>query len=76
MLGIPIPENDLTASLDAKLRKTSLEGLLAECLRARATEEMVVIVLEDCQWIDLLSRDLLGALVRASATLPVLIVVA
>ena len=46
---------------DAKLRKTSLEGLLAECLR-RAGEELIVLVLEDCHWIDPLSRDLLEVL--------------
>ena len=76
VLGIPIPENDLTAGFDAKLRKTSLEGLLAECLRARAAEELVVVVLEDCHWIGPLARDLLAALVRASASLPVLFVLA
>ncbi len=76
LLGIPIPDNDLTGSFDAKLRKTSLESLLAECLRARASEELIVIVLEDCHWIGPLARDLLGALVRATATLPVLFVLA
>ena len=76
VLGIPIPENDLTAGFDAKLRKTSLENLLAECLRARAAGELVVIVLEDCHWIGPLARDLLTALVRASAALPVLFVLA
>jgi class 3 adenylate cyclase len=30
LLDLPIPDNDLTGSFDAKLRKTSLEGLLAE----------------------------------------------
>ena len=76
LLGITIPENDLTRSFDAKLRKTSLEGLLADCLRARAAEEFVVIVLEDCHWIGPLARDLLTALVRATAALPVLFVLA
>ena len=36
LLDLPIPDNELTAQFDAKLRKTSLEGLLVECLRARA----------------------------------------
>ena len=76
LLGIPIPENDLTAGFDAKLRKTSLESLLAECLRARASQELVVVVLEDCHWIGPLARDLLTALVRASAALRVLFVLA
>ena len=76
LLGIPFPENELTGSFDAKLRKTSLEGLLADCLRARVATEVVVIVLEDCHWIGPLARDLLTALVRATATLPVLFVLA
>ena len=44
--------------------RRSLEDLLADCLRARAATEPVVIVLEDCHWIDELSRDLLEVLVR------------
>ena len=65
-LDLPIPDNDLTAAFDAKLRKTSLEGLLVECLRARAVEAPIVLVLEDCHWLDPLSRDLLEALAPCS----------
>ena len=43
---------------------------------ARAANGPVAIVLEDCHWIDHLSRDLLEELVLASASLPVLFVVA
>jgi class 3 adenylate cyclase/tetratricopeptide (TPR) repeat protein len=75
VLGITIPDTDVTRSFDAKLRKASLEDLLATCLRARATRPLV-IVLEDCHWIDQLSRDLLETLVRTAATLPVLFVLA
>ena len=38
VLGLSIPDNELTRAFDAKLRKTSLEALLAECLRARAAQ--------------------------------------
>ena len=76
VLGLEIPDNDLTAALDAKLRKASLEDLLATCLRDRAAGEPLVLVLEDCHWIDALSRDLLEALGRAALGLPVLIVLA
>ena len=76
VLGIEIPENELTATFDAKLRKASLEDLLATCLRHRAAAEPLVIVLEDCHWIDDLSRDLLEVLARAAASLPVLVIVA
>ena len=75
VLGITIPDTDVTRSFDAKLRKASLEDLLATCLRARAAKPLI-IVLEDCHWIDELSRDLLETLVRTAATLPVLFVLA
>ncbi len=76
VVGLQIPDTDLTRSFDPKLRKGSLEDLLTTCLRARATTEPLVIVLEDCHWIDELSRDLLTALARSCATLRVLFVLA
>jgi predicted ATPase/class 3 adenylate cyclase len=76
VLGIDVADNELTASFDAKLRKASLEDLLAQVLRAHAAREPIVLVLEDCHWIDELSRDLLEVVVRGAATLPVLIVLA
>ncbi len=76
VLGLEIPDNEMTAALDAKLRKASLEDLLATSLRARAAGEPLVLVLEDCHWIDALSRDLLAVLGRAAAGLSVLIVLA
>jgi class 3 adenylate cyclase/tetratricopeptide (TPR) repeat protein len=76
LLGISIPDSELTQSFDAELRKTSLEALLADCLRARAGEEPLVLVLEDCHWIDALSRDLLEVLARAVPSLRVLILLA
>jgi class 3 adenylate cyclase/tetratricopeptide (TPR) repeat protein len=76
VLGIDIPDSELTAGLDAKVRKASLEDLLATCLRERSAREPLVLVLEDCHWIDALSQELLVVLGRATAALPVLIVLA
>lgn len=76
VLNLPLPENDLTHSLDAKLRKASLEALLIDCLRARARTMPLLIVLEDCHWLDPLSHDLLEAIGRVLADLRVLLVVA
>jgi len=75
VIDVPIPETSLTQGFDPKLRKASLEDLLARCLVAQAREPLV-IVLEDCHWIDELSRDLLAALVRATSGSPVLFVLA
>ena len=74
VLGLDIPDNDVTSSLDARLRKESLELLLTDCLRAFASESPLLLVLEDCHWIDPLSRDLLEVIGRAVAQLPVIIV--
>jgi predicted ATPase len=49
---------------------------LIDCLRARAREMPLLLVLEDCHWIDPLSHDLLEAIGRASADISVLIVLA
>ncbi|HEX5013227.1 MAG TPA: AAA family ATPase [Candidatus Limnocylindrales bacterium] len=76
LIGVDIADTPLTAPMDAKLRKASLEDLLAILLRARSQEEPVILVLEDCHWIDALSRDLLEVLGRNTARLPVLIVLA
>jgi predicted ATPase/class 3 adenylate cyclase len=76
VLNLPIPDNDLTSSFDAKLRKASLEALLIDCLRARARQTPLLLVFEDCHWLDPLSHDLLEEIGRAIVDLPVLLVMA
>lgn len=73
VLKISLPDNDLTGSLDAKLRKSSLEGLLVEYLRIRAKEHPLLFILEDCHWMDPLSQDLVESLGRTISDLPVVI---
>ena len=70
-LNLPIPDNDVTRQFDAKLRKASLEGLLADCLRHRASGTPLLLVLEDCHWLDPLSQDLLEIIARTIVNLPV-----
>ena len=74
VLNLPITDNALTRSFDAKLRKASLETLLVECVRARARELPLLLILEECHWMDALSDDLLDVIGRAIANLPVLII--
>lgn len=76
VLNIQIPDNELTGSFDAKLRKESLESLLVDCVRKRARSTPLLFVLEDCHWLDPLSHDLLEVIGRAIVDLPVLIVIA
>jgi Predicted ATPase len=76
VLNLQIPDNELTSSFDAKLRKESLESLLVDCLRKQARVMPLLLVLEDCHWLDPLSHDLLEVIGRAIVALPVLIVLA
>ena len=75
-VNLSIADNDLTAAFDVKLRKASLESLLVDCIRFQSREHALLLVLEDCHWLDPLSHDLLEVLGRATADLPVMIVTA
>jgi class 3 adenylate cyclase/tetratricopeptide (TPR) repeat protein len=76
VLNLSIPDNGLTAAMDARARKTSCESLLVDCIRAQASQTPFVLVLEDLHWIDPLSRDLLELIGRAIKELPVLVLLA
>ncbi len=74
VLGLAIPDSELTASFDGELRKASLEDLLRRLLAVRAEAATLAVVVEDAHWIDALSRDLLEALARATTSIRVLLV--
>lgn len=74
-LNLPIPDNDLCRTLEGQLRKESLEALILTLLRKQARFTPIVILLEDCHWIDPLSHDLLEIIGRSIIDRPVLIVV-
>ena len=65
VLGLEIPDNDFTQTLEPQYRKSALRALLEDCLRAAAKDEPLLIVIEDMHWIDALSHDLLEELARA-----------
>lgn len=75
VLGLTLPETELTRTMDAPLRKAALEALVLEGLTRICAETPLVIVLESCDWIDPLSRDLLAVITRAAAHLPLLLIV-
>ncbi len=76
LLGIPIPDNDLTAALDAKLCKTSLEQLAVSVLTEVARRAPLVIALDDAHALDPLSRDLLVEVARVLDEMPVVMILA
>lgn len=73
VLNLAIPENDFTRSLEASLRQELLETLLLDLLRS--ARRPMLMVLEDCHWIDPQSRVLLEYLARNIAGLPVLMLI-
>jgi adenylate cyclase len=75
-LNLSIPNNGLTSAMEARTRKTLGERLLLDCLRARAAEGPLVLVLEDLHWMDPLSRDLLALITQAIKDLPIFILLA
>jgi len=81
LLGLSLPENDFTQSLEPKDRQGALHALLRDCLMAMARETQgtgggLLIVVEDAHWIDAASADLLADLVQVISMLPVLLVLA
>lgn len=78
VFGVQVPDTPLTASLDGELRKSAREGLLLELLRraarqAAARDTSLVLLIENLQWCDSLSREVIAAVERMSAGLPLLL---
>jgi predicted ATPase/class 3 adenylate cyclase len=73
LLRLEIPENDTTQSLDPRLRKSLLEAMVVDLLRAEAQRQPLLLVLEACQWLDPLSEELLAVVAAAMGTLPVVL---
>jgi tetratricopeptide (TPR) repeat protein len=75
LLNLPIPDNELTRSLDPQQRAELLRSLVLQCLRERAREVPTLLVLEDAHWMDPLSLELLEFAGRNIQDLPVLLIV-
>lgn len=65
LLDLPLPENDMTAALDPKLRQQALFALVAEILRTWAERQPLLLILEDVHWMDEASAALTVAIARA-----------
>jgi tetratricopeptide (TPR) repeat protein len=70
-----MPDSELIAGLEPQARDELLRSLLLACLRQRATARPLLLILEDCHWIDPASQALLGFVSRHLADLPVVLVV-
>ena len=75
VVNLPMPDSELTASLDPQRRDELLRSLLLECLRSRAATAPLLLVLEDCHWIDPASYALLEFLGQHVTEQPLLLLV-
>lgn len=80
IIGLNIPDNGYTKSLEPRFRHSNLEALLLNCLHAAASMEGerggLFLVLEDLHWIDQASANLLESISRSIANQHVLILLA
>lgn len=76
VLRISVPESGLTRPLDPQARADLLQSLAVSLVRRRSAQRPLLLVLEDCHWIDPSSMALLEAVARDITDVPVLIAVA
>lgn len=74
LLGLPIPDNELTAAFDARLRQEALTSLVVAATTASAQRTPLLLLFEDVHWMDEASQALLLALARVVNTAPLLLV--
>lgn len=72
VLGLEIPDNDLTRDLDPKLRRQRVLDLTVKLLKTRAKSHPLMLVIEDAHWADPASLDLIDYLSRNIAGHPIL----
>ena len=75
VVNLPMADSELTALLDPQSRDELLRSLLLEYLHDRTATAPLLLVLDDCHWIDPASYALLEFLGQHIADQPVLILV-
>ena len=75
VLGVPVPANAFSATLDPKLR-AELTAALVVTIIARCANTPLLVILDDAQWLDPLGDVLLAALAPTVERLPLLLLVA
>ena len=64
LLGIEIPDNELTVAMDARLRQESLLSLVVEILEDAARRQPMLLLCEDVHWLDEATQKILLTLAR------------
>lgn len=74
VLGLDVPDNDLTRTIDAKLRRQRIMDLTVKLLQFRAAQKPLMVVVEDAHWADPASMELINYVARNIVEHPLLLV--
>lgn len=74
LLGLPLPDNDVTRHFDAMLRQENLFDFLVQYFNYLTDISPVALVFEDTQWIDRNSLELIAYLLRSLENKPVVFI--
>jgi len=75
LLGLPIPENEVTAMLEPRHRQLALFSLVSAILQTWARRQPLLIVLEDVHWLDEVSASLSISAARSLFSVPAVLLV-
>lgn len=73
ILGVTLPETPLTQALTGEQRRDRLQELVVELLLGAAMRDPLLFTLDDLQWADASSLELLDRLTRAISDAPLLL---
>jgi class 3 adenylate cyclase/tetratricopeptide (TPR) repeat protein len=73
LLGLAIPDNPTTAAFEPRLRQEALIALVVDIVLAYARRQPLLLLFEDIHWMDETSQELLLALARVAASVPLLL---
>ncbi len=74
VLGVDLPETAITKSLSVEQRYNRIQDLVVALFIGVAKHEPMVMVLDDIQWADASSQDLITRLAKAVSSAPLLLV--
>ncbi len=72
-VGLHLPDNDFTKNIDPSERKQKMFALVLELLAYTSGQNPLLLIFEDIQWIDSLSRDLIMDLIDLFSDFPLLL---
>ncbi len=76
VLGLEIPDNDLTRDLDAKLRRQRILDLMVKIFQRQSQVRPLVLVIEDAHWADKASIGVIDYVARNTSGCSILLVLA